>query len=118
MQYLGGEMAFPSLQRRSGRNLSLALGSVIAFWLASTLMAPQRANSQGGGVPVATVSAASFAPIVAPDSIAAAFGVGLATQVEFATTQPLPTSLAGTTVRVNGELAGLFFVSASQINYL
>ncbi|HKQ79053.1 MAG TPA: Ig-like domain-containing protein [Blastocatellia bacterium] len=111
-------MAFRSLQRRSGRNLSLALGSIIAFWLASALMIPQRAASQGGDVPVATRSAASYAPIVAPNSIAAAFGVGLATQVAYATTQPLPTSLAGATVRVNGELAGLFFVSPLQINYL
>src|SRR5262249_56781967 len=69
-------------------------------------------------VPVPTVSAASSAPVVSPDSIAAAYGVGLATQVASATAKPLPTSLVGTTVKVNGELARLFFVSPTQINYL
>jgi uncharacterized protein (TIGR03437 family) len=67
---------------------------------------------------VTTVSAASFASVVAPDSIAAAFGVRLATSTEVASTRPLPTSLAGTSVRVNGELARLFFVSPNQINFL
>src|SRR5262249_28216977 len=60
----------------------------------------------------------SSAPVVSPDSIAAAYGVGLATQVASATAKPLPTSLVGTTVKVNGELARLFFVSPTQINYL
>jgi len=67
---------------------------------------------------VVTVSAASFAPVVAPDSIAAAFGSRLATRTEVAADRPLPTSLAGTTVKINGELAPLFFVSPGQINYL
>ncbi|HKQ79054.1 MAG TPA: Ig-like domain-containing protein, partial [Blastocatellia bacterium] len=111
-------MPFFTTQRRSGRNLGFAFGLFIAIWLTSSLTMPRRATSQGAGVPVATVSAASFTPVVAPGSIAAAFGLGLATQVAYAATQPLPTSLAGTTVRVNGELAGLFFVSPSQINYL
>ena len=108
----------------SRRSSLLRLGSclftvaAVLTWLASVFVIPPRASSQGAGVPVATVSAASFARIVAPDSIAAAFGLRLATQVAYADSQPLPTSLAGTTVRVNGELAGLFFVSPSQINYL
>ncbi len=68
--------------------------------------------------PVAVVSAASFtAGPVAPDSIAAAFGTGLAEQTLSATTTPLPTVLAGTTVEVNGQPAGLFFVSTGQINF-
>ncbi len=68
--------------------------------------------------PVAVVSAASFtAGPVAPDSIAAAFGTGLAEQTLSATATPLPTVLAGTTVEVNGQPAGLFFVSAGQINF-
>lgn len=68
--------------------------------------------------PVTTVSAASYSAIVAPESIVAAFGVGLATDVAVATTVPLPTTLGGTTVRVNGEAAPLFFVAPGQINYL
>ena len=71
-----------------------------------------------------SVSAASFQKIpLAPESIAAAFGTNLAPTTEVAATLPLPTTLAGTTVRVQDSLgddreAPLFFVSPSQINYL
>ena len=69
--------------------------------------------------PVTTVSAASFSgTVIAPDSIAAGYGVGLATGTESATTVPLPTTLAGTTVRVNERAASLFFVSGTQVNFL
>lgn len=73
---------------------------------------------------VASVSAASYlGPITASESIVAAFGSELATGIEVANSLPLPTSLAGTTVRVrdsagNERLSPLFFVSPSQINYL
>ncbi|MFM8393216.1 MAG: hypothetical protein ACKOB4_04760, partial [Acidobacteriota bacterium] len=68
---------------------------------------------------VAAVSAASYnAEALAPEAIAAAFGVGLATTTEIARTQPLPNELAGTRVRVNGLLAPLFFVSPGQVNFL
>ena len=74
--------------------------------------------------PLASVSAASYANTgVAPESIVAGFGAQMATATQVANTIPLPTSLAGTTVRVidsaNVErLAPLFFVSAGQVNYL
>jgi uncharacterized protein (TIGR03437 family) len=72
-----------------------------------------------------TVSAASFAanPVPqTPDSIAAGFGVGLASGTAFATTNPLPTNLNGTEVKVTDSggterQAGIFFVTAGQINY-
>jgi len=71
-----------------------------------------------------SVSAASFAPdlIAAPDSILAGFGANLAPGTEAATSLPLPTSLAGTSVRIadsagNVRLAPLFFVSPGQVNY-
>jgi uncharacterized protein (TIGR03437 family) len=72
---------------------------------------------------VATVSAASFAPELASEAIAAAFGRGLASSTQIVTTLPLPTTLAGTSLRVRDSLgaerfAPLFFVSPSQINYL
>ncbi len=74
---------------------------------------------QSGGNQIAVVSAASFTAPVAPDSIAAAFGVRLATQRATAPNgAPLPTTLGGTTVRVNGVLAPLFFVSDGQVNFL
>jgi len=72
---------------------------------------------------IKSVSAASFSvgPL-ATESIVAAFGNALATTTQAAATVPLPTSLAGTTVRVRDSagmerLAPLFFVSPGQINY-
>ena len=70
------------------------------------------------------VHAASFvAPPFAPASIVSLFGLNLAGVTEVATSTPLPTSLAGTTVTVTdsegvARLAALFFVSSGQINFL
>lgn len=72
---------------------------------------------------VTSVSAASFQPSdLAAESIVAAFGTGLATTIQIATTVPLPTDIAGTTVKVVDSLgmerlAPLFFVAPNQINY-
>nr|MDQ3011815.1 hypothetical protein [Acidobacteriota bacterium] len=73
---------------------------------------------------VASVSAAGFvgSPLAA-ETINAAFGNGLATTTQVAVTVPLPTSLAGTTVKVTDStgtdrLSPLFFVAPGQINYL
>lgn len=70
-----------------------------------------------------SVSAANYARLsLAADGIAAAFGTGLATATQVAATLPLPTTLNGTTVKLKDSaevehLAGLFFVSPTQINY-
>ncbi|MGE0130294.1 MAG: SBBP repeat-containing protein [Blastocatellales bacterium] len=72
---------------------------------------------------VATVSAASFLGAeLASEQIVAAFGTSLATTTQIASTLPLPTNLAGTTVRVRDSQgadrpAPLFFVAPSQVNY-
>jgi uncharacterized protein (TIGR03437 family) len=72
---------------------------------------------------VASVSAASFlGNELAAEQIVAAFGVSLATATQVATSLPLPTEIAGTTVRVRdsqGEsrLSPLFFVAPAQVNY-
>ncbi len=74
--------------------------------------------------PVVSVSAANFrGPVLARDSIVAAFGASLATTTQVITTPTLPTSLGGTSVKVrdssgNEHLAPLFFVSPTQVNYL
>lgn len=76
-----------------------------------------------GAPVVTTVSAASFkGEELAQESIVAAFGQELATKVEIANTTPLPTTLAGTTVKIKDSAgternAPLFFVAPSQINY-
>jgi uncharacterized protein (TIGR03437 family) len=94
----------------------LAIGSII-WRLSGSRAAAVVQNS----VPVSSVSAASFtggpAPL-APNSIVAGFGTQLATGTLAASTQPLPTSLGGTTVTVNGVAAPLFFVSPNQVNFL
>ena len=78
----------------------------------------------GGGSPLASVSAASFTgATLAPESITSGFGTGLATSDQTATTQPLPTELGGTTIKVKDSAgterdAPLFFVSGAQVNYL
>ncbi len=72
---------------------------------------------------VASVSAASFSgEMLASEAIVAAFGQSLATRLEVATSLPLPTTLAGTTVKVRDRQgmernASLFFVSPAQLNY-
>lgn len=70
-----------------------------------------------------SVSAANYQrTALAPEIVAAAFGVGLATGIDVAGTIPLPTNLRGTTVSVRDSAgserpAQLFFVSPGQINY-
>jgi len=73
---------------------------------------------------ITSVSAANFRRVgLASESIVAAFGNGLAVATEVAGTVPLPTSLAGTTVKIKDaagkeSFAPLFFVSPTQVNYL
>lgn len=75
----------------------------------------------GGAV---LTSAASYARNqLAPNAIAALFGVNISATTQAATTLPLPTMLGGVSVQVKdslgvAQLAPLFFVSPNQINYL
>ena len=67
------------------------------------------------------VSAADYGAAIAPGSIASVFGANLANTHAAATIDALgnlPTSLNQTSVSVNGELAGLFYVSPGQVNFL
>lgn len=69
--------------------------------------------------PQGVLNAAAFAPHtwpVSPGVMVSLFGSGLAPMEAFAEATPLPRSLAGVSVAVNGVPAPLFFVSASQIN--
>lgn len=111
-----------SLRVRSIKLTLTALLAIVgsgAFFIA--LQFGQTAAASNAAV--VSVNAASFAGPLAPGSIAAAFGTNLATRLESAQVLPLPTSLAGTTVRVTDSrgvefAAQLFFVSPGQINYL
>jgi uncharacterized protein (TIGR03437 family) len=65
----------------------------------------------------------AFLGTVAPDSIGSAFGSGLASSTQSASTQPLPTVLGDTRIKVKDNLgverdAALFAVSNGQVNFL
>jgi len=72
---------------------------------------------------IASVSAASFTEFgLSRESIVAGFGGNLAAGTQAPTSNPLPTSLGGVSVRIRDgagieRLAPLFFVSPGQINY-
>jgi uncharacterized protein (TIGR03437 family) len=68
--------------------------------------------------PVSTVSAASYAAEIAPDSLASTFGSGLASGVYRAGGVPLLRSLGGTEVTLNGQAVELLYVSPTQINFI
>ncbi|MFN7930688.1 MAG: SMP-30/gluconolactonase/LRE family protein, partial [Blastocatellia bacterium] len=72
----------------------------------------------------ATVNGASFTTQqpIAPEAIASVFGTNLATRDQAVTQLPLPTELAGTSVKVRDSLgierlAPLFYVGKLQVNY-
>jgi uncharacterized protein (TIGR03437 family) len=81
----------------------------------------------GGTAPVtpavtSIVKQTDFSPMVAAESLATAFGSNLATGTSSGNTNPLPTSLAGTTITLtdilgNVRQAPLMYVSPSQINF-
>jgi uncharacterized protein (TIGR03437 family) len=54
--------------------------------------------------------------VVAPGSIASLFADTTATGEQAATTLPLPTTLAGVTVKINGVSAPLFYAAKLQVN--
>jgi uncharacterized protein (TIGR03437 family) len=93
----------------------LLIACCIFLALALSVQALRRVQGQ---TTVTTVSAASYMTTLSPNGIASAYGTKLATQTLAAAGLPLPTSLGGTTVRVNGQLSPLFFVSPNQINFL
>ena len=65
----------------------------------------------------AVLNGASYAQgSLAPGTIISIFGSGLARSTTVASTLPLPLSLDGTVVTVNGQAIPLFFVSTGQIN--
>jgi uncharacterized protein (TIGR03437 family) len=104
----------------AGTGTALTWQQFIFNETAQTSLTNGRVNSTNA---VASVSAASFlGQSLASESIVAAFGTAMATRVEVANTLPLPTTLAGTTVRVRDSagterLASLFFVAPTQINF-
>ncbi len=103
-----------------GNSMSLAGENDGVAWLMAAIPVPQPIDS--GGVflhPHGVVDAASMAPVgnpLAPNGLVSLFGLRLSEEIQVAETIPLPTSLAGVKVDVNGKPAGLLLVSPGQIN--
>jgi uncharacterized protein (TIGR03437 family) len=68
--------------------------------------------------PISIVSAADYTSDIAPDSIASIFGSAIANGTYPVNSLPLPKSLGGTQVMVNGVAVELLYVSPTQINFL
>ena len=106
------------------RKIHLAFMSSLPRFIALMLCLFCGAFAGAAQTTFVSVSAASYqSAALAPDAIVAGFGNGLSAATQTATTLPLPTTLAGTTVTVRDSagierMAPLFFVSPTQINYL
>ncbi len=66
--------------------------------------------------PGSVVNAASYETPVAPGSLIAIFGTDFAPGANPASVKPLPTSLGGVTVKLNGRAIPLLYVGTGQIN--
>ena len=74
-------------------------------------LGPVPALNHGG-----LVNAASYAPLVAPGSIASIFGEFILSSPTSATESPLPDNISGLSLQFAGTQAPLFFVSGGQVN--
>jgi uncharacterized protein (TIGR03437 family) len=66
--------------------------------------------------PGGVVSSASYTAQISAGSLFTVFGSGFSTGVTTSVNFPLPTSMSGTSVTVNGALCPLLYVSPTQIN--
>jgi uncharacterized protein (TIGR03437 family) len=101
---------FFARRRSLHRSLSRLAGVLVLLRLAVPMSAQ-----------ISVVSAASYQPGIAPESIATVFGGNLGTQTIVGTPGAdgtYPKQLGGITVTVGGAAADLFFVSPAQINFV
>jgi uncharacterized protein (TIGR03437 family) len=106
-------------------SLSTTTVSVISGLQVTTLPAGFTVTAPPGGAaagntPILSyqglVNSASSQAKVAPGSLASLYGLNLAFSTTAASSLPLPTTLGGTTVTLNGTAVPLLVVSATQIN--
>jgi uncharacterized protein (TIGR03437 family) len=107
----------------SQQQLTLAESGTYLIQVRASNFASTGSYSLGLQCLPALVNAASYSAIeLASESIATVFGVQLATGTAAAGTLPLPTTLAGSTMKVRDSLgvtrdAPLFFASPNQMNF-
>ena len=99
----------------------IAIGDVADYTFYSLTLGLGMTKCSGSGVYLCNngiVSSASFAPItnpIAPNELISIFGTGMASTAVSAPSLPLPTSLGGVTVTINGIAAPLDYVSPTEI---
>src|SRR5262245_57253719 len=114
------------MRARFRPSVRLLVPAVIALLSCGAILIKQSVEhfqASAAAQSVVSVNAASYMGPLAPAAITAAFGVNLATRTEIAQSVPLPTQLAGVTLKIIDanniqHAVPLFFVSAGQINYL
>lgn len=94
--------------------VGLAAAAALVFFESAGLAQPPKS--------LAIVNAASGGTVVAPDSIASAFGLQIGASTQSALSLPLPTVLSGVSVQVTDAakaavMGSLFLVSPNQINF-
>jgi uncharacterized protein (TIGR03437 family) len=108
-----------------GSQLPLGSGTITAAYTgvsnnstASVTVSVTSSGSTSSGTPAisAGVDAASYQSAVAPGGIMAVFGAQMAPSPQSAGTVPLPISMAGVAVLVNGVAAPLYYVSSGLVN--
>jgi uncharacterized protein (TIGR03437 family) len=105
----------------TGSQLPLGTGSITATFNGTnstpvTVSVTSGSGSNGTPAVGGVANAASFKSSVAPGSILSVFGSQLSPVTASASAVPLPISISGVAVLVNGIAAPLYYVSASQLN--
>ena len=98
--------------RNQGRRF-FSVAAVLVICAGSLASAAGPPQISAGGI----VNAASFQPPLARCGLASLFGTNLADTQAWAALVPLPTTLGGAQVLVNGAAAPLIYASPSQINF-
>ena len=111
--FVDDPFVFGGLEPFSGVGAHLYFGATTEDTGRELWVVPLRPAISAAGV----VDAAGYLPTLAPGGLASLFGVELAGETAAASGFPLPTTLAGVKVKVNGIDAPLLFVSPKQINF-
>ncbi len=106
----------------NGVQLPAGSGTITATYnsssSASVIVSVTQSGSGSTGTPAVTsvTNGGSFQPGFAPGAVLSVFGSGLSPVTQSATSTPLPVSISGVEVLVNGIVAPLYYVAAGQLN--